>query len=263
MKKRIALTITLVMAFTVIAVIPATENAFAAEALKKPVLTNHAAGKTSVKNTWSKVKGADGYEVYRAVGKEKLKKVKTIESGKTLAWTDKKAKKGKPCYYAVRAYQEQKGSNNVQGEKAYGKLSAEEMAIPTNQPNWNYTLDKKTKKTKTLKVTITNKGMHPMKIQSAGAYLKDKAAFSAWNYKPVASLAAVTPDELQGEGITPLQLKKKVTIKPGKTATLTYRADAPVKYAKAGRIVSQFRSGGKTYGMWHSLKNGSALWSVK
>ncbi len=263
MKKHIAWIIALAMAFTAIAAIPAGENAFATDALKAPKLTNHAAGKTSVKNTWSKVKGADGYEIYRAIGNEKtLKRVKTIESGNTLTWTDKKAKKGKACYYAVRAYQFGQ-THYTKNKKTYGAFSKEKMAIPTNQPNWVYTLNKKTKKTKTLKLTITNKGRHSMKIETAGVYLRDSTAFKAWNYRSMGDLRSVSSQKLRADGITSIKLKKTVTIKPGKTATLTYRASASVKYAKAGRIVSQFQSGGKTYGMWHSLKSGSMLWVVQ
>ena len=60
----------------------------------------------SVKLTWKKVKGADGYEVYAArCGKaNKLKQVKTIENGNTKTYTQKKLKKGKAYKYVVRAY---------------------------------------------------------------------------------------------------------------------------------------------------------------
>lgn len=255
MKKRITWMIALVMAFTVISAIPATENASAAEALKKPTLTNHAAGKTSIKNTWSKVKGAEGYEVYRATGKDKeLKRVKTIKSGKTVTWTDKKVKKGKAYSYAVRAYK-------MEGkEKIYSKFSAEETAVSTNQPNWEYALDKKAKTTKTLKLTITNKSMHSMKIDVDGKYLKDAKAFKAWQAMSDEELNGAEPDQLKAAGIAPIKLKKKVTIKPGKKATLTYRSEDSVKYVKTGRIVSQFRLGGKAYGMWNSLKHGNSIW---
>lgn len=264
MKKRITLTIALIMAFTVIAAAPATENVSAAEGLKKPTLTNHAAGKTKIKNTWTKVKGADGYEIFRAMEKDKeLKKVKTITNGKTVTWTDKKVKKGKAYYYAVRAYKMEEQQDIIGKKekiKVYSKFSAEQMAVPTNQPNWDYTLDKKAKTTKTLKITIVNKGMNSMKIDVDGKYLKDAKAFKTWNSKSDEEMDGMEPAELQKLGITPIALKKSITIKPGKKATLTYRSDVSVKYAKTGRIVSQFRSGGKDYGMWNSLKHGSDIW---
>ncbi len=258
MKKRITWMIALVMTFTVIAAIPATEKASAAEALKKPTLTNHAAGKTSIKNTWSKVKGAEGYEVYRAAEKDKeLKRVKTIKSGKTVTWTDKKVKKGKSYSYAVRAYKME------DKEKVYSKFSAEETAVPTNQPNWNYALDKKTKTTKTLKLTITNKGMYSMKIDVDGKYLKDAKAFQTWQAMSDEELDSAEPAQLKKAGITPIKMKKKVTVKPGKKVTLIYRSGASMKYVKTGRVVSQFRTGGKDYGMWNSWKHGNDIWPLQ
>lgn len=255
MKKRITWTIALVMAFTVIAAIPAADQVSAAEELKKPTLTNHAAGKTSIRNTWTKVKGAEGYEVYRATGKDKeLERIKTIESGKTVTWTDKKVKKGKAYSYAVRAYKME------DEKKVYSKFSDEEAAVPTNQPNWDYALDKKTKTTKTLKLTIINKGMYSMKIDVDGKYLKDAKAFQAWKAMSDEELSSAEPVRLKKAGMAPIKLKKKVTVKPGKKVTLTYRCAASVKYAKTGRIVSQFRSGGKNYGMWNSLKHGNNIW---
>lgn len=255
MKKRITLTIALVMAFTVIAAIPAADQVSAAEELKKPTLTNHAAGKTSIKNTWTKVKGAEGYEIYRATEKDKeLKRIKTIKSEKTVTWTDKKVKKGKAYSYAVRAY---KMENK---EKVYSKFSAEETAVPTDQPNWDYALSKKAKTTKSLKLTITNKSIQSMKISVDGQYLKDAKAFRAWKAMSDEELNSAEPAQLKAAGITPIKLKKKVTVKPGDTVTLTYRCEASVKYAKTGRIVSQFRLGGKDYGMWNSLKHGNSIW---
>lgn len=255
MKKRITLTIALVMAFTVIAAIPAADYVCAADALKKPTLTNHAAGKTSIKNTWTKVKGAEGYEVYRATGKDKeLKRIKTIKSGKTVTWTDKKVKSGKAYSYAVRAYKME------DEEKVYSKFSAEEAAVPTNQPNWAYALDKKAKTTKTLKLTITNKGMNTMKINVDGQYLKNAKAFQAWKKMSDEELNSAEPAQLKAAGIAPVKMKKKVTVKPGKKVMLTYRSTVSVKYAKTGRIVSQFRSGNKNYGMWNSLNYGNSIW---
>ena len=56
------------------------------------------------KLSWKKVKGADGYEIYRATSKKgSYKKIKTIKKGSAVSYTDGKAKKGKMYYYKVRA----------------------------------------------------------------------------------------------------------------------------------------------------------------
>lgn len=61
--------------------------------------------KNTVKVTWKKTEGATGYKVYRATKKKgKYQLVKTISKNKTVAYTNKKLKKGKKYYYKVRAY---------------------------------------------------------------------------------------------------------------------------------------------------------------
>lgn len=69
--------------------------------------------KKSIKLTWKKVKGADGYLIYGSkCGKNnKYKLIKTIKNGKSTSFTQKKLKKGTYYKYIVRAYKE------VEGEK--------------------------------------------------------------------------------------------------------------------------------------------------
>ena len=56
----------------------------------------------TVSVNWKKTNGASGYYIYRATSKRgKYSKIKTITSGKTLKYTDKKVKKGKTYYYKV------------------------------------------------------------------------------------------------------------------------------------------------------------------
>lgn len=54
---------------------------------------------------WSKAKNADGYVVYRRIGKTgKYKKIKTINSGNTLKYTNSKLTYGKKYCYKVKAF---------------------------------------------------------------------------------------------------------------------------------------------------------------
>lgn len=54
---------------------------------------------------WSKAKNADGYVIYRRIGKTgKYKKIKTINSGNTLKYTNSKLTYGKKYCYKVKAF---------------------------------------------------------------------------------------------------------------------------------------------------------------
>ena len=69
--------------------------------------------KRNVKIKWKKVKGADGYQIYRSTKKKKgYKCVQTITKGSTLSWKDTKVRNGKNYYYKMRAYKKN-GKNNV------------------------------------------------------------------------------------------------------------------------------------------------------
>ena len=69
--------------------------------LKKVVLKVSKTSK-SIKLSWKKVKGASGYEIYRASSVNgKYKKI--AEAGKKYQYTDKKVKAGRTYYYKVRA----------------------------------------------------------------------------------------------------------------------------------------------------------------
>lgn len=70
---------------------------------------------SKIKLTWNKVKGATGYEVYRATAKDgKYRKIKTLKS---KSFTDSSLESGTNYYYKVRAYKK------VSGKKVYGTYS--------------------------------------------------------------------------------------------------------------------------------------------
>ena len=65
--------------------------------------------------SWKKVKGAKGYEIYRATSqKGRYKKCKTVLSGSKTSYTDGNLPAGKTYYYKVRAYKTS-GSKKVYG----------------------------------------------------------------------------------------------------------------------------------------------------
>ena len=66
----------------------------------------------TVSVSWKKTNGASGYYVYRTTSKNgKYSKIKTITSGKTLKYTDKKVKLGKTYYYKVIPFRKISGKS--------------------------------------------------------------------------------------------------------------------------------------------------------
>ena len=85
----------------------------------KTTLKAKASNAKNVKLTWSKVKGASGYEIYRSNSKDgKYSKVKTISKGSTTSYKNGKLKKSTTYYYKIRAYRK------VNGKKVYGNYSS-------------------------------------------------------------------------------------------------------------------------------------------
>ena len=82
----------------------------------KTTLKAKASNAKNVKLTWSKVKGANGYEIYRS--NRKYQKVKTISKGGTTSYKDGKLKKSTTYYYKIRVYRK------VDRKKVYGSYSS-------------------------------------------------------------------------------------------------------------------------------------------
>lgn len=78
---------------------------------------------TTIRVTWNKVSGANGYRVYRSASKDgKYTAIGSTAKNSAVTFLDKKAVTGKTYYYKVRAYR------NVSGKKVYGSYSATEKA---------------------------------------------------------------------------------------------------------------------------------------
>lgn len=77
------------------------------------------AGKNTVKVSWKKVTGANGYRVYRSTSKNgEYTSTGFIKKGSTVTFKDKKVSEGKTYYYKIRAYR------TVNGKRVYGPYSA-------------------------------------------------------------------------------------------------------------------------------------------
>jgi hypothetical protein len=92
-----------------------------------PKVTAKSAGKGKNKVTWKKVTGAQSYTVYRkGTGKkDKWKKLKTVKAG-NRNFLDKKAKKGKTYYYAVKA-------NRKVSKKSYSSIYGTSKKVKTKR----------------------------------------------------------------------------------------------------------------------------------
>lgn len=81
--------------------------------IKKMKLTCVMKSTTSVKVSWKKVSGADGYRIYRKTGNDgDTKRIKTFGSSKTN-FTNKGLKSGKNHFYTIEAYEKDTEGNKV------------------------------------------------------------------------------------------------------------------------------------------------------
>lgn len=119
-----------------------------------------AKGKSRLVLTWSKVKGAEGYDIFfNKCGKKPPKKIKTIKGSKTFKWTKKSLKKKTAYKAVVKAYV------TKNGKKTYVRTSPMVYAY-TSGGTKNYTNSKsvtvkktsvslKTGKTYKIKASVT------------------------------------------------------------------------------------------------------------
>lgn len=90
---------------------------------KVKIATANSESYSTIRVTWNKVSGANGYRVYRSTSKDgKYTAIGSTAKNSAVTFLDKKAVTGKTYYYKVRAYR------NVSGKKVYGSYSATEKA---------------------------------------------------------------------------------------------------------------------------------------
>lgn len=84
--------------------------------MNKPSITVTKKSSNSVKVSWKAISGANGYQLYYAVGSGKYSKIYTATSKETDVLVHS-LKKGSTYGYKVRAYR------NVDGKKVYSNFS--------------------------------------------------------------------------------------------------------------------------------------------
>lgn len=218
--RRVFKKITILMMVVLLAA-GSVQNAMAAE-LEKVNLKVKQSSKTSVSLSWDKISGADGYEIYRKTGKDgTYKKIKTITSGKTVAYKNTGLTLGKKYYYKVRAY-DKTGSKTVKGKYS----AAKSVTATYMQPNFTVylptTIDEKNN---TIVISLTNNsksdkvyfdGIFAVEDLSDGAKLY--SARSIKYSKPAKDLSGVL-----GEG-------KRLVLNPGEKVRFTCRIEEGLNY---------------------------------
>lgn len=114
MKKFLSLFLTIILTLTL--AMPLTVSA-ATKPAKPKISSVSAISSTSIKIKWKKVSSADGYEIFQKSGSGSYKKVKTITSAKTTAYTKKSLSSAKKYTYKIRAF------DKVGSKKVYGAYS--------------------------------------------------------------------------------------------------------------------------------------------
>lgn len=138
--------------------------------LTVPTVTLKSAGYNKIKVSWTKVTGANGYEIYRATSKTAAQKlVKTVTSGSTLSFTNGSLTCGKNYYYTVKAYR------TVNGKKVYSGSSTKKYAKPVPATP-TATLTKKSSTSITVKWT---------KVTGANGYEIYRATSKNGTYKKI------------------------------------------------------------------------------
>lgn len=192
--------------------------------LVKVNLSLKQSSKTSVKLSWDRVSGADGYEIYRKTGTDgTYKKIKTITSGKTLTYKNTGLALGRKYYYKVRAF-DKTGSKTAKGK--YSK--AKSVTATYMQPNFTVYLPETIDlQNNTIVISLINNsksdkvyfdGVFAIEDLSDGGKLY--SARSIKYSKPEKNLSGVL-----GEG-------KRLVLNPGEKVRFTCRLEDGINYDK-------------------------------
>lgn len=141
----------------------------------------------SIKFTWTKISGANGYEIYRSGSKSgTYTKINTITDVNTVSYTNGGLSTGKTYYYKVRAYR------TVNGKKVYGAYSA----VVSGTPKLKTTALKKESQTyNSLKLSWK-------KIDGASGYEIYRSTSKSGTYKNVKTITSGSTLSWTNSGLT-------------------------------------------------------------
>ena len=246
MKNLFKKTITILIV-CVMLMVGAVEAAFAATPAKVE-LTAKQKTQTSITLSWEKVKGADGYEIYRKTGKDgEYKKIKTITSGKTVTYKNTGLTVGKKYYYKVRAYD---GSTK-------GKYStSKSVTLTYTKPNFTVSLPKSAGDDGTLKITFTNNSKAAKTYFDGVFALEDSKSGKVYNMPSI----AYNKPESGKEGA--LAKGKRLFLDPGEKVVFTCQMPEGAKYDKEQAVLTScVRYKSKDYVSVYSLEGKNKIYT--
>lgn len=223
MKKSLKKTITIIFTLALIA-----GTAAAAQAASTPDKVSMAAKQTASKTvtlTWEKVKGADGYEIYRRTGTSgTYTKIKTITSGSTLTYKNTGLSIGKKYSYKVRAYDKQ-GSKTVRGNYS----SVKSVTVTNYKPVFTVSLPDAINITdKTIKITVTSSSKNDNCYIDGAFGLEDLS--SGGSIHNISIVSYDKPDKgIKGN----LSAGKRLLLRAGEKVILTCSLDSTFNYDKS------------------------------
>ncbi|MGN1382823.1 MAG: hypothetical protein ACI4W2_08410 [Eubacterium sp.] len=193
-------------------------GSFAVSKPGKPTVTPLANTDSSIVVHWSKVKGANGYQIYRGGSRGgSYKKVKTINKQSTTVWNNTGLQKDHEYYYKVRAYKKYKGKN------IYGKFSSPDYAKATSDPYYyeNINIDEERSALSYIDCEFINCSTHNIVFKNNGGavYLisvKDADADDPNTYEAVNIYSASNND---------YYYPKEVVVEPGEAIMLSFETD--------------------------------------
>lgn len=133
---------------------PEAAVGYSISALSKPVIAKASKGRTHIKLTWKKVKGASGYKIYQKTSKG-WKCVKTIKSGSKTTYTLDGFNSHTVYYFKLRAYKKSGGKTVYSKYSAAKKVTTKYGAGTTNYTNEYYSFSKINKNWECI---VANKG---------------------------------------------------------------------------------------------------------
>lgn len=130
MRKIIAAVLAAAVVSTCSAVFP-SEQVFAAEKSVnfgiRPSLEVRTCSSTGVQVSWTCVKGAAGYEIYRALPGSKFRRIAVVRGSKKLQYRDEGLKPYQSYYYRIRAYRKD-GEKRIYGPCAWAEKASAGLA---------------------------------------------------------------------------------------------------------------------------------------
>lgn len=132
-------------------------------------------GYSSLKLTWKKVSGAEGYVIYRKNSSDKWERIAKLESGKTVTYKDTKLTTGKTYTYTVRAYKKVNGKTAMSGYARKGISGQPIPAKPSLSLEWK---------------SSTSVKMSWKKVSGASGYVIYRATSSSREYARIKKITS-------------------------------------------------------------------------